>query len=131
MRLRCCAAYSPRATSGEPSQEHLMDSRNHVETIIVGGGQAGLVTAYHLRRRGRECLVLEADERIGDVWRRRFDSLKLFTPARYDALPDIPLPMPGSASPTEREMADYVEGDAEAQDLPVLAAGRLESLRRD
>ena len=57
----------------------------HVETLIIGAGQAGLVTAYHLTRCGRECLVLEADDRVGDVWRRRFDSLRLFTPARYDA----------------------------------------------
>ena len=108
-----------------------MSNGQHVETIIIGGGQAGLVTAYHLRRRGRECLVLEADERIGDVWRRRFDSLRLFTPARYDALPGIPLPMPGSSFPTGHEMADYLEAYAEAQDLPVLTGVRVDALRRD
>ncbi len=107
-----------------------MQSSQHIETIIIGGGQAGLVTAYHLQRRGRECLVLEADPRIGDVWRRRFDSLRLFTPARYDALPGLPFPMPASAFPTGHEMADYLEGYADVHDLPVRTGTRVDELSR-
>ena len=57
------------------------------ETVIIGGGQAGLATGYHLARLGRSFLILEADRRIGDVWRKRWDSLHLFTPARHDGLP--------------------------------------------
>src|SRR3954447_211859 len=100
----------------------------HVETIIIGGGQAGLVTAYHLQQLGRDCLVLEADERIGDGWRRRFDSLRLFTPAKYDTLPGLRLPMPGSAFPTGNEMADYLEDYAAVHDLPVLTGTRVHEL---
>src|ERR1700709_471948 len=131
MRCAGCRAYSPRAQFSRSDREQSMDSRKHVETIIVGGGQAGLVTAYHLQRRGRTCLVLEADERVGEVWRRRFVSLRLFTPARHDALPGLPLPMPGSAFPTGRAMGDYLEVYAEAQDLPVLTGVRVESLSRE
>ncbi|HSP36830.1 MAG TPA: NAD(P)/FAD-dependent oxidoreductase [Frankiaceae bacterium] len=106
-------------------------STQHVETLIIGGGQAGLVTAYHLQRRGRECLVLEADLRIGDVWRRRFDSLRLFTPARYDALPGLPLPMAGSAFPTGHEMGDYLERYAETMQLPIRTGITVGRLTRD
>ena len=76
------------------------------ETIIVGGGQAGLAMGYHLARRGRPFVILEANERIGDSWRNRWDSLRLFTPARYDGLPGLPFPapgwsfLPGTSSPT-------------------------------
>src|SRR4051794_7301044 len=108
-----------------------MNGSQHVETIIIGGGQAGLVTAYHLQRRGRKCLVLEADDRIGDVWRRRFDSLRLFTPAKYDALPGLRLAVPGSAFPTGNEMADYLEEYAAVHDLPVLTGARVDELSQD
>ncbi len=54
------------------------------ETVIIGGGQAGLATGYHLAKLGRSFVILEADRRIGDVWRKRWDSLHLFTPARHD-----------------------------------------------
>ena len=61
-----------------------------VETIIIGAGQAGLSVGYHLARRGRQFLILEANERVGDSWRMRWDSLRLFTPARYDSLDGMP-----------------------------------------
>src|SRR3954454_648282 len=56
------------------------------ETIIIGGGQAGLSVGYHLARRGRPFVILEANQRIGDSWRKRWDSLRLFTPARFDGI---------------------------------------------
>ena len=72
---------------------------DHVETVIVGAGQAGLATAYHLTRRGRDCVVLDRHQRIGDGWRRQWDTLKLYSPAKYDALPGMPFPAPGHVVP--------------------------------
>ena len=63
----------------------------YVHTVVVGGGQAGLSTGYHLAKRGVPFLILDASERIGNTWRNRWDSLRLFTPARYDGLPGMPL----------------------------------------
>ncbi|WP_334173298.1 flavin-containing monooxygenase [Sinomonas sp.] len=87
-------------------------ARRRVETAIVGGGQAGLATAHWLAEAGRECVVLEARERIGDQWRERYDSLRLFTAARVDGLPGTPFPGPRGAFPTGRELADYLEAYA-------------------
>ena len=84
-----------------------IDGSEHVETVIVGGGQAGLATGYHLARRGRPFVILDANERIGDGWRRRWDSLRLFTPARYDGLPGWPFPGPRDSHPTKDGVADY------------------------
>jgi len=55
--------------------------------VVVGGGQSGLVMGYYLRRAGEEFRILEADARVGDSWRRRYDSLRLFSPPRYASLP--------------------------------------------
>ncbi len=106
-------------------------SHEHVETVIIGAGQAGLATAYHLTRRDRPCVVLEANDRVGDVWRNRFDSLRLFTPARYDSLPGKPFPLPGWEFPTSREMADYLEAYAAELALPVRTGVSVDSLHRD
>ena len=100
------------------------------DTVIVGGGQAGLSTAYELGRRGIECLVLEAEPRIGDQWRRRWDSLRLFTPARYDSLPGSRFPAGDMAFPTKDELADYLEAYAAAADLRVRTGVRVTSLSR-
>ena len=54
----------------------------HVETVIIGAGQAGLATGYHLRRRGRECVVVDGNTRVGDNWRSQWDTLRLYTPGR-------------------------------------------------
>ena len=69
--------------------------------LIIGGGQAGLAAGYHLARRDRSFVILDARERIGDSWRERWDSLRLFTPARYDGLPGLPFPLAAVDVPHE------------------------------
>ena len=91
-----------------------------LDTIVIGGGQAGLSVGYYLKKLGRPFVILDANERIGGSWRTRtWDSLRLFTPARYDGLPGWPFPAPGWSFPTARETADYLEAYAERFDLPV------------
>jgi putative flavoprotein involved in K+ transport len=80
-----------------------------VTTVIIGAGQAGLATAYHLQRAGQRVVVLERHARVGDQWRRRYTSLVLNTPAKYDSLPGLRFPAPPSSFPTAGELADYLE----------------------
>jgi putative flavoprotein involved in K+ transport len=103
----------------------------HHETVIVGGGQAGLSTAYHLKKLGRECLVLDANERVGDSWRHRYDSLRLFTPAWLCRLPGGELPGHGPNAPTKDEMADYMEDYARRFALPVENGVKVDRVRRE
>jgi putative flavoprotein involved in K+ transport len=100
------------------------------ETVIIGGGQAGLSVGYHLARRGRRFVILDADQRIGDAWRQRWDSLRLFTPARYDGLPGWPFPAPAWSFPTKDEVADYLEAYAARFDLPVRTGVLVDGLSR-
>jgi putative flavoprotein involved in K+ transport len=100
------------------------------ETVVIGGGQAGLSLGYHLARRGRSFVILEANGRVGDSWRKRWDSLKLFTPARYNGLEGWPFPADGWTFPTKDEMADYLEAYAERFGLPVRTGVRVERLSR-
>jgi putative flavoprotein involved in K+ transport len=100
-------------------------------TIVIGGGQAGLATGYHLQRRGRRFVILDAHDRIGQEWRDRWDSLRLFTPARYCALPGFPLPLEGGRCPTKDEMADYLESYAAHHRLPVRTGIHVDRLARD
>jgi putative flavoprotein involved in K+ transport len=102
----------------------------HVETVIVGGGQAGLSVGYHLAQRGLPFVILDASERIGDSWRNRWDSLRLFTPARYNGLPGMPFPAPAHSFPTKDEMADYLEAYAAHFELPVRTGVRVNRLSR-
>lgn len=102
-----------------------------VETVVVGGGQAGLSVGYHLARRGIPFVILEANERIGDSWRERWDSLRLFTPARYNALPGMPFPGPGHSFSTKDEVADYLEAYAARFELPVRTGVRVDRLSRN
>jgi putative flavoprotein involved in K+ transport len=90
-----------------------------IETVIIGGGQAGLSVGYHLARRGRPFLILDANQRLGDAWRNRWDSLRLFTSARYSGLEGMPFPAADFSFPTKDEMAEYLE----AYVAPVPAAG--------
>lgn len=100
-------------------------------TIIIGAGQAGLSTAYHLRRLGHECVVLHADQRVGDNWRRHWDSLRLYSPVRYDSLPGMPFPGDDPwAYPGKDDVADYLHDYAKRFELPVRGGVRVDLVRR-
>lgn len=99
-----------------------------VPVAIIGGGQAGLATSYHLMHRGIDHLVLEAGARIGSSWRNRWDSLRLFTPARYDGLPGMRFPAPANGFPTKDEMADYLESYVAHFSLPVRLGSSVMSI---
>ena len=101
-----------------------------VNTVVIGAGQAGLSTGYHLARRGVRFVILDANDRVGDVWRRRWDSLRLFTPARYAGLDGLPFPAPPFSFPTKNEMADYLEAYARRFALPVRSGMRVVRLSR-
>jgi putative flavoprotein involved in K+ transport len=98
------------------------------DVIVIGGGQAGLATGYHLARQGLRSTILEAHDRIGESWRRRWDSLRVFTRARYDSLPGMRFPHAPDGFPTKDEVADYLESYAREMALPVRAGTRVESL---
>ena len=100
-------------------------------TIIIGGGQAGMATAHELARRGLSFVVLDAGERIGDSWRERWDSLRLFTPAPYDSLPGMAFPAPKRVYPTKDEMADYLETYAATFDLPVRTGVKVDAVLKE
>lgn len=101
------------------------------ETVIIGGGQAGLAAAYHLKKQGCPFVVLDAEERIGNAWRRRWDSLRLFTPAKYDGLPGLRFPAPRWSFPTKDEMGDYLEAYATRFELPVRTGVFVDRVFRD
>lgn len=101
------------------------------ETVIVGAGQAGLAVGCELARRGQSSVILDAHERIGDSWRTRWDSLRLFTPARYDGLPGWRFPASGWTYPTKDEVADYLEAYAARFGLDVRTGVRVQQVSRD
>ncbi|MGI8616365.1 MAG: flavin-containing monooxygenase [Actinomycetota bacterium] len=110
-------------------QERLRTER--CETVIIGGGQAGLATGCFLKERGRPFLILDAGERVGDAWRNRWESLRLFTPARFDRLPGSPFPASSWYFPTKDEMGDYLEAYAQRFDLPVRTGVKVERLAKE
>jgi putative flavoprotein involved in K+ transport len=79
-----------------------------VETVVIGAGQAGLATGYHLARRGRGFVILDAGRRVGDNWRGHWDSLRLYSPARVASLPGMRFPAPPASYPTKDQMADFL-----------------------
>ena len=100
------------------------------DTIVIGGGQAGLATGYYLQQQGRDFVILDANERIGDSWRKRWDSLRLFTPARYNGLPGMAFPAPAHYAPTKDDMADYLEDYAARFELPVRTGVTVDGLSK-
>jgi putative flavoprotein involved in K+ transport len=102
-----------------------------IQTVIIGGGQAGLSVGYHLGRHGLPFVILDAHARIGDAWRKRWDSLCLFTPARYDGLAGFPFPARGDSFPTKDQMADYLEAYAKRFKLPVRTGVKVDRLSKE
>jgi len=101
------------------------------DTIVIGGGQAGLAVGYHLARRDADFLILESAARIGESWRRRWDSLRTFTSAAVMGLPGMPFPAAPEHLPEKDEIADYLERYAQRFDLPLQLGVPVSSLRRE
>ena len=102
-----------------------------IQTVIIGAGQAGLATGYHLRRRGRPFVILDGAARVGDNWRRQWDSLRLYSPAQYDGLPGLPFPARRWSFPGKDEVGNYLESYAATFDLPVHLETRVTALDAD
>src|SRR5262245_46592476 len=100
------------------------------DTLVIGGGQAGLAVGHHLTRLGVDFAILDGGARVGDTWRRRWDSLRLFTPQQYDGLPGMPFPAPRNTFPTKDEMADYLTAYAARFALPVRLGVQVRELAR-
>jgi putative flavoprotein involved in K+ transport len=107
-----------------------MSSRISVDVVVVGAGQAGLAMGWHLSRLGLRFVVLEAAAELGQSWRSRWDSLTLFTPTQYDALPGMPFPASADTYPGKDAVADYLRAYAAAFDLPVRLNARVIALQR-
>jgi putative flavoprotein involved in K+ transport len=103
----------------------------HVQVAVIGGGQAGLSVGYCLAAQGVSFVILDQSARIGDAWRCRWDSLRLFTPAKFNGLVGMPFPATAFSFPTKDEMADYAEAYARRFNLPVRTSTRVERLWRD
>ena len=101
------------------------------DTVVIGGGQAGLALGHHLAKHDVDFVILDASSRVGDSWRNRWDSLRLFTPARYSGLPGMPFPDAPDHFPDKDQVADYLERYAERFELPVRSDTRVTALRGD
>jgi putative flavoprotein involved in K+ transport len=100
------------------------------DVVVIGGGQAGLATGYHLARRGLDFVILDAADRVGDAWRSRWDSLRLFTSGRYNGLPGMSFPGPRLVFPTKDDVADYLVAYAARFALPVRSGTRVDRVSR-
>jgi len=116
---------SARATGAPPRKG---PDGDHVDVVVVGGGQAGLAIGFFLARQGRRFLILEAADCVGAAWKDRWDSLALFTPRRYDALPGLSFPGDPDGYPTRDEVVSYLRAYAETFKLPLVLNSAVRSL---
>ena len=108
-----------------------MSSEETFNTIVIGGGQAGMAAGYYLKQQGDDFIILDENMRSGETWRKRWDSLRLFTPSQNDYLPGMKFPKPDFYFPTKDETADFLESYAEKFDLPVRYGAKVEALKRN
>jgi putative flavoprotein involved in K+ transport len=125
------APIAPGPSSPWPRTPARAGDTERVSVVVIGAGQTGLSVGYFLAKHGVPFVILDAHARVGDVWRRRWDSLRLFTPAKFDGLAGMPFPARGSAFPTKDEMADYLEAYAKKFSLPVRGGVRVDGVTRE
>lgn len=101
----------------------------HKNIIVIGAGQYGLIASYYLKQKKQDFLVLEKNDRVGDNWRKRFESMKLFSPAKYNALPGLPIALDGDVRPTKNQMADYFDRYIDHFELPVETNVEVKTIR--
>ena len=101
------------------------------KVIVIGAGQAGLSAGYFLKKSNIDFLILDANDRVGDSWRNRWDTLRLFTPAKFDGLAGMPFPADPNYFPTKDEMGDYLESYAKHFNLPVRNNVKVTRLSRE
>lgn len=101
------------------------------DTVVIGGGQAGLACGYYLKQNERRFVILDGSKRVGESWRKRWDSLRLFTPAKFDALPGMQFPAYGQAFPTKDQAADYLELYTSYFKLPLRLNTRVKKMVSD
>lgn len=110
---------------------NLISSKEQFDTVVIGGGQAGLAVGYYLTRLRRHFVILDSSERVGTAWRKRWDSLRLFSPTGFSSLPGMPFPAPPDSFPTKDEMADYLEAYATRFELPIQLGVSVNRLTRE
>src|SRR5512141_2235037 len=96
-----------------------MSQEETIDTIVIGGGQAGLAAGYYLAKQGKEFIILDENARAGEVWRRRWDSLRLFTPSHMNRLPGMQFDKPDLYFPDKNETADFLEAYTRKFNLPI------------
>jgi putative flavoprotein involved in K+ transport len=106
-------------------------NRDKFKVIVIGAGQAGLSAGYFLKKNNIDFLILDAGEQVGDSWRNRWDSLRLFTPAKFNGLAGLPFPADPNYFPTKDEMADYLENYVKHFNLPVRNNVKVDALSRE
>ena len=109
----------------------LDEDQTRFDTIVVGGGQTGLVVGYELKSRGADFVVLDANQKSGDAWRNRWDSLRLFTQARMNGLPGMSFPANGAEFVTKDQVADFLDQYAEEMEIPIRNRTKVDRLHRE
>ena len=102
-----------------------------LDTIVIGGGQAGLASGYHLQKKGLQFLILDASDEAGGSWPRYYDSLKLFSPARFSSMPGMKFPGDPDGYPKRDEVIRYLQDYRAKFQLPVRTNQRVVSVERD
>ena len=98
--------------------------------VVVGGGQAGLAIGYFLAQQGVDFVILEAAAEPAAAWRERWDSLKLFTPVRYNGLPGLPFPGDPDTYPGRDDVVAYLSDYIRRSELPIELDSRVKSVRK-
>ena len=111
-------------TDPSGAEENSRATQNRREVVVVGGGQAGLAVGYFLKQQGRRFTILEAAGAPAAAWRARWDSLRLFTPVRYDSLPGRAFPGDPDSYPGRDDVVDYLTDYARASTCRLSSTAR-------